>query len=71
MTQVAANMAGTVFKVLVQPGDSVAAGQDLIVLESMKMEVPIAAESAGNVVEIKVNVGDFVNDGDIVVVLDN
>jgi acetyl-CoA carboxylase biotin carboxyl carrier protein len=69
MAQVAANMAGTVFKVLVQPGESVTAGQDLIVLESMKMEIPIAAEAGGTVVEIKVNVGDFVNDGDIVVVL--
>jgi acetyl-CoA carboxylase biotin carboxyl carrier protein len=71
MTQVAANMAGTVFKVLVQPGEAVTAGQDLIVLESMKMEIPIAAETAGKVVEIKVNVGDFVNDGDVVAVLED
>lgn len=71
MTQVTANMAGTVFKVLVQTGDQVTAGQDLIVLESMKMEVPIAAEGTGKVAEVKVNVGDFVNDGDVVVVLES
>jgi len=71
MKQVAANMAGTVFKVLVQAGNDVTAGQDLIVLESMKMEVPLAAEGAGKVTEVKVQVGDFVNEGDIVVVLED
>jgi acetyl-CoA carboxylase biotin carboxyl carrier protein len=70
MKQVVANMAGTVINVLVAPGDQVGEGQDVIVLESMKMEVPIQAESAGKVVEIKANIGDFVNDGDIIVVLE-
>jgi len=67
MKQVAANMAGTVLNVLVQPGDEVTEGQDVVVLESMKMEVPIQAEVAGTVTEIKVNIGDFVNDGDVLV----
>lgn len=70
MKQVTANMAGTVYQVLVQAGDQVSAGQDVIVLESMKMEVPIAAEAAGKVAEVKVQVGDFVNDGEILVVLE-
>lgn len=70
MKQVAANMAGTVINVLVQVGDDVSEGQDVLVLESMKMEVPIPSEAAGKVVEIKANIGDFVNDGDILVVLE-
>lgn len=64
---VKSNMAGTVWKVLVQPGDKVEPGQDVLILESMKMEIPISAEGAGTVRAIKVKEGDFVNDGDLVV----
>lgn len=67
--QVAANMAGTVWKVLVKPGDAVSAGQDVVILESMKMEIPIAAEAAGTVQAVKVKEGDFVNEGDVLVEL--
>jgi acetyl-CoA carboxylase biotin carboxyl carrier protein len=70
MKNVQANMAGTVIHVLVQVGDQVSAGQDVIVLESMKMEVPVQTETDGKVVEIKANVGDFVNDGDVILVLE-
>jgi len=70
MKQVAANMAGTVIQVLVQTGDQVSDGQDVIVLESMKMEVPVQAQAAGKVVEEKVNIGDFVNDGDVIIELE-
>ncbi|MDF2682790.1 MAG: putative biotin carboxyl carrier protein [Brevibacillus sp.] len=70
MKQVAANMAGTVINVLVQLGDDVSEGQDVLVLESMKMEVPIQSEVVGKVIEIKANIGDFVNDGDILVVVE-
>jgi len=63
------NMAGTVWKILVKPGDQVEAGQDVLILESMKMEIPIAAESSGTVKAVKVKEGDFVNDGDLVVEL--
>lgn len=64
---VKSNMAGTVWKVLVQAGDKVEAGQDVLILESMKMEIPISAENAGIVKALKVKEGDFVNDGDPVV----
>lgn len=67
---VKSNMAGTVWKVLVKPGDSVEAGQDVLILESMKMEIPISAEVAGVVKLVKVKEGDFVNDGDLVVEFD-
>lgn len=70
MKQVTANMAGTVIQVLVQAGDQVSDGQDVIVLESMKMEVPVQAQAAGKVVEVKVNIGDFVNDGDVIIELE-
>ncbi len=64
---VRSNMAGTVWKVLVKAGDKVEAGQDVLILESMKMEIPITAESSGIVRTVTVVEGDFVNDGDLVV----
>lgn len=67
MSEIVANMAGNVWKVLVQAGDQVEEGQDVIILESMKMEIPIEADFSGTVKEVKVNEGDFVNEGDIIV----
>jgi acetyl-CoA carboxylase biotin carboxyl carrier protein len=63
---VKSNMAGTVWKILVMPGDRVRAGQDVMILESMKMEIPITAEVDGIVQSLIVQEGDFVNDGDVV-----
>jgi acetyl-CoA carboxylase biotin carboxyl carrier protein len=70
MSQIAASMAGNVWKVLVNPGDQVEVEQDVVILESMKMEIPIASEFSGTVKEVKVNEGDFVNEGDILVELE-
>lgn len=67
MSEIVASMAGNVWKVLVKVGDQVGEGQDVVILESMKMEIPIAAELDGTVKEVKVNEGDFVNEGDIIV----
>ena len=67
MSEIVASMAGNVWKVLVKAGDQVEEGQDVAILESMKMEIPIAAEFDGTVKEVKVNEGDFVNEGDIIV----
>ncbi|MCM3788043.1 acetyl-CoA carboxylase biotin carboxyl carrier protein subunit [Domibacillus indicus] len=67
MSKLLANMAGTVWKILVKTGDQVEEGQDVVILESMKMEIPIGAEFNGTVKEIKVNEGDFVNEGDVLV----
>ena len=69
MTQLKSTMAGTVFTVNVAVGEEVAGGQGVIVLESMKMEIPVEAETAGKVTAINVNVGDFVNENDVLVTL--
>jgi len=69
MTQIKSTMAGTVFTVNVTEGEEVTAGQVVIVLESMKMEIPIESESAGKVATINVQVGDFVNEHDLLVTL--
>ena len=70
MPDIRASMAGTIFKVLVQVEDKVEPGQDVIILESMKMEIPIQAETAGTVTEVKVAEGEFVNEGGVLVVLE-
>jgi len=70
MGHIVANMAGNVWKILVKPGDQVEEEQDVVILESMKMEIPIAAEFAGRVKEIKTNEGDFVNEGDVLIILE-
>ena len=68
--EVIASMAGTIFKGLVQSGDSIAPGQDVIILESMKMEIPIQAEMGGTVKEVKVSEGEFVNEGGVLLTLE-
>jgi acetyl-CoA carboxylase biotin carboxyl carrier protein len=70
MSQIVATMAGNVWKIVVSTGEQVSEGQDVVILESMKMEIPIAAESSGTVKEIKVQEGDFVNEGDVLVELE-
>lgn len=66
MGQLIATMAGNVYKVLVKAGDNVSDGEDVVILESMKMEIPISAESQITVKEVMVTEGDFVNEGDVI-----
>ncbi|MGO0062151.1 acetyl-CoA carboxylase biotin carboxyl carrier protein subunit [Brevibacillus fluminis] len=68
--QIKAIMAGNVWKVLVKPGDTVESGQDVVILESMKMEIPITAEAGGIVKAVHVNEGDFANEEDVLVELE-
>jgi len=70
MHEVKATMAGSVWKIVVQEGDEVTSDQDIVILESMKMEIPIATETDGVVKEIKVSEGDFVNEGDIIAMIE-
>ena len=58
-------MAGVVLEFLVQPGEEVTVDQDVVMLESMKMQIPVQSTVSGIVKTIKVNVGDFVDDGDV------
>ena len=66
---VRAELVGMVWKVLVKPGDSVEADQELIILESMKMEIPVIAPRAGTVQEVKVKESDVVAENQVLVVL--
>ncbi len=70
MAEVVSIMAGNVWKVLVQVGEEVEEGQDVVILESMKMEIPVTAEMTGVVKEIKTNEGDFVDEGDVLIVIE-
>ena len=58
------------FQVTTKPGDRVAAGDPVIVLESMKMEIPVEAPRAGSVKEIRVREGQTVQEGETVAVLE-
>ena len=68
--QVAVPMQGTIVKVVVEVGDTVAAGDTVCVLEAMKMENNVVADVGGTVTEVKVAVGDSVGSGDVVVVIE-
>ncbi|MBG9445343.1 acetyl-CoA carboxylase biotin carboxyl carrier protein subunit [Cytobacillus firmus] len=70
MKEITSSMAGTVLNVLVEAGQEVNAGQEVLMLESMKMEIPVESETAGKVAEVKVSIGDFVNEGDVLVVFE-
>jgi acetyl-CoA carboxylase biotin carboxyl carrier protein len=65
MKRVVSNMAGVVLEFLVQPGEEIAIDQDVVMLESMKMQIPVQATVSGTVKTFKVNEGDFVDDGDV------
>ncbi len=68
--EIKSNMAGTIIEVMVKVGESVDSEQDVICLESMKMQMFIPSEDTGTVKEIKVTEGDFVNEGDVLIVLE-
>jgi acetyl-CoA carboxylase biotin carboxyl carrier protein len=70
MAEIKASMAGSVWKIVVSEGERVSEGQDIVILESMKMEIPIAAEADGTVKEIKVKESEFVNEGDVLAIIE-
>lgn len=70
MKEITSSMAGTVLNVLVEAGQEVNEGQEVLMLESMKMEIPVESETAGKVAEVKVSIGDFVNEGDVLIVFE-
>jgi biotin carboxyl carrier protein len=67
---IASHMPGTIAEILVKVGDQVQADDELLILESMKMENPICAPSAGKVKEIKVKEKDKVDTNQVLIVLE-
>ena len=70
MIEVKAELVGNVWKIVVNPGDTVTEDQTLLILESMKMEIEVVAPKAGTVSEIRVKETDIVKEGQVLVVLD-
>jgi acetyl-CoA carboxylase biotin carboxyl carrier protein len=68
--EVEAHITGTVWKIECQVGEQIEEGDTVVILESMKMEMPVEAEDAGTVKEIRCEEGQAVNEGDTLVVLE-
>lgn len=62
-------MVANVWKVLTKVGDTVAEGDTLVILESMKMEIPVESTAAGTVTEVGVTEGGVVQEGDVIAVI--
>ena len=69
MAEVRAEMVANVWKVVVAEGDTVSDGDTLVILESMKMEIPVLAEGDGTVSTLAVAEGDVVQEGDVIAVI--
>jgi biotin carboxyl carrier protein len=70
VTEVKAELVGNVWKVVAAAGDDVEEDDVLVILESMKMEIPVTAPRRGKVKELRVNEGDVVKEGQVVAVLE-
>ena len=66
---VRAEIVASVLEVVVHEGDEIGEGDTLVLLESMKMEIPVLVERAGTVHEVRVVAGDVIQEGDVLVVL--
>jgi acetyl-CoA carboxylase biotin carboxyl carrier protein len=70
MPNVEAHITGNIWKIAVAVGDSISEGDTVVILESMKMEIPVEAEDDGTVKEIRCEEGQAVSEGDVLVVLE-
>ena len=70
MTEVRAEMVANVWKVMAAEGDQVSDGDTLVILESMKMEIPVLAEVSGTVTSLNVAEGDVIQEGDLIAVIE-
>ncbi|MQA27473.1 MAG: biotin/lipoyl-binding carrier protein [Micromonosporaceae bacterium] len=68
--EIRAEMVANVWKVVASAGDTVDDGDTLVILESMKMEIPVIVESAGVLKELAVHEGDVVQEGDLIAVIE-
>lgn len=69
--EIKSEITGAVWKVLVKPGDKIAADEPVMILESMKMEIPVLALDGGTVTEVLVKEGEAVSEGQTVAVLES
>jgi len=70
-TEIKAHITGTIWKIKVAAGDSVDEGDTLVIIESMKMEMPIEAQDPGTVKEVKAAEGQPVKEGDVLMIIDD
>jgi acetyl-CoA carboxylase biotin carboxyl carrier protein len=70
VAEVRAEMVANVWRVLVAEGDQVSDGDTLVILESMKMEIPVLAEQSGTLTKLHVAEGDVVQEDDLIAVID-
>ncbi len=70
MADVRADMVANVMEIYVAEGGQVSIGDTIVLLESMKMEIPVIAEQAGKVSRLAVSVGDVVQEGDLIISID-
>jgi len=70
VADIAAHITGNVWKIQVAVGDSVSDGDEVVILESMKMEIPVESDDDGTVAEIKCEEGQAVSEGDVLIVLE-
>ncbi|HEX3924448.1 MAG TPA: biotin/lipoyl-binding carrier protein [Streptosporangiaceae bacterium] len=70
MAEVRAEMVANVWQVVASEGDSVAEGDTLVILESMKMEIPVLVEDPGTLTKLAVAEGDVVQEGDLIAVIE-
>jgi acetyl-CoA carboxylase biotin carboxyl carrier protein len=68
-TSVQAHITGTIWKIEVKPGDSVEEGQTLVIIESMKMEMPVESPAAGKVETVAVAEGQAVDEGAVLLTI--
>ena len=68
--EIRAEMVANVWKVVKSIGDAVTEGDTLVILESMKMEIPVVSESDGVLAQLAVNEGDVVQEGDLIAVIE-
>jgi biotin carboxyl carrier protein len=68
--EIRAEMVANVWKVVVKAGDAVSDGDTVVILESMKMEIPVLTEADGRVRQVAVNEGDVVQEGDLIAVVE-
>jgi acetyl-CoA carboxylase biotin carboxyl carrier protein len=70
MKQLTSPMAGIIVQILVKPGDLLSEGMEVVILESMKMQIPVPSDLVGKIAKINLSIGDFVNEGDVILTVE-